>query len=117
MRVLLTGATGFVGSHILPRLLSEGHDVVALVRDATTLPKHERLTAVRGDVVTGAGINDAVSGCDAVIHLVGIIMEVGDATFERVHFEGTRNVVAAAKGAHVKRFVQMSALGARADGV
>jgi uncharacterized protein YbjT (DUF2867 family) len=117
MRVLLTGASGFVGSHILPRLLADGHDVVALVRDPHALANRERVSAVRGDVVTGAGLDEAMRGCDAVIHLVGIIMEIGDATFEHVHYQGTRNVVAAAKRAGVKRFVQMSALGARASGV
>jgi NADH dehydrogenase len=58
-----------------------------------------------------------MKGCDAVIHLVGIIVEKGDATFERVHHLGTRNVVEAAKRNNIGRFVQMSALGVRADGV
>jgi len=52
-----------------------------------------------------------------VIHLVGIIVEKGSNTFERVHHLGTRNVVEAAKRAGIKRFVQMSALGVRANGV
>jgi NADH dehydrogenase len=52
-----------------------------------------------------------------VIHLVGIIVETPDSTFERVHHLGTRNVVEAAKRNNVRRFVQMSALGVRADGV
>jgi uncharacterized protein YbjT (DUF2867 family) len=56
-------------------------------------------------------------GCDAVINLVGIIMEVRGATFEKVHFEGTRNVLAAARKNGIKRLVQMSALGAREHGV
>ncbi|HEX4605023.1 MAG TPA: complex I NDUFA9 subunit family protein, partial [Candidatus Angelobacter sp.] len=64
----------------------------------------------------GTGLDQAMQGCDAVIHLVGIIMEQGRNTFERVHHMGTRNVVEAAKRAGVKRFIQMSALGARADG-
>lgn len=118
MKVLLTGATGFVGHHILDRLLAEGHEVVVLMRGGViAFPSGARVTPAPGDVVTGRGLDDAIRGCDAVIHLVGIIMEVGDATFERVHFEGTRNVVQAAQRAGVKRFVQMSALGARADGV
>jgi uncharacterized protein YbjT (DUF2867 family) len=58
-----------------------------------------------------------MQGCDAVIHLVGIIVEKGTNTFERVHHLGTRNVVEAAKRAGIKRFVQMSALGVRANGV
>ena len=56
-------------------------------------------------------------GCDAVIHLVGIIAESGKNTFEQVHHVGTRNVVEAAIQNKITRFVQMSALGVRADGV
>jgi NADH dehydrogenase len=68
-------------------------------------------------VVSGAGLIAAIAGCEAVIHLVGIIVEKGSNTFDAVHHLGTRNVVEAAKNIRVKRFVQMSALGVRADGV
>jgi uncharacterized protein YbjT (DUF2867 family) len=121
MKVFLTGATGFVGSHLLERLLGDGHHVRALVRDPQGLSGWARATgeleAVPGDVVSGAGLDEGMRGADAVIHLVGIIMEVGAATFERVHYQGTVNVVEAARRAGVKRLVHMSALGARADGV
>lgn len=56
-------------------------------------------------------------GCDAVVHLVGIILEKGRNTFERVHHLGARNVVEAAKRAGIRRFIHMSALGVREDGV
>lgn len=72
---------------------------------------------VRGDIVEGSRLEEGMQGCDAVIHLVGIIVEKGTNTFERVHHLGTRNVVEAAKRTGIKRFVQMSALGVRADGV
>jgi uncharacterized protein YbjT (DUF2867 family) len=68
-------------------------------------------------VVEASGLDEGMQGCDAVIHLVGIILEKGKNTFERVHHLGTRNVVEAAKRTGIKRFIQMSALGARADGV
>jgi NADH dehydrogenase len=71
----------------------------------------------QGDVIEGTGLDAGIAGCDAVIHLVGIIVEEGNATFERVHHLGTRNVVEAAKRNRITRFVQMSALGARPDGV
>lgn len=118
MKVFLTGATGFVGRHMLKRLLAEGHSVRALVRElqnAAALAR-ERVDLVAGDVTEGAGLDEGMQGCDAVIHLVGIIVEKGKNTFERVHHIGTRNVVEAAKRTGVRRFVQMSALGARADG-
>jgi uncharacterized protein YbjT (DUF2867 family) len=118
MKVFLTGATGFVGRNMLKRLLAEGHSVRALVREpekASAL-KEERVELTAGDVAEGAGLDQGMQGCDAAIHLVGIIVEKGKNTFERVHHLGTRNVVEAAKRMGLKRLVHMSALGARADG-
>jgi uncharacterized protein YbjT (DUF2867 family) len=119
MKVFLTGATGFVGKHMLERLLAEGHAVRALVRDPqkVNLAEHGKVDLVAGDVVKGTRLNEGMQGCEAVIHLVGIIVEKGTNTFERVHHLGTRNVVEAAKRTGIKRFVQMSALGVRSDGV
>lgn len=118
MRIFLTGATGFVGRNLLAKILSEGHSVRALIRDParTAQLPCENATYVPGDIVTGAGL-EAIEGCDAVIHLVGIIVEKGKTSFEAVHHLGTRNVVAAAGKSGIKRFVHMSALGVRADGV
>ena len=119
MKVFLTGATGFVGKHMLERLLVEGHAVRALVRDPqkVNLAEHGNVDLVAGDVVEGTRLEEGMQGCDAVIHLVGIIVEKGTNTFERVHHLGTLNVVEAAKRMGIKRFVQMSALGVRSDGV
>src|SRR5215467_8530901 len=119
MLVFLTGATGFVGGHLLKRLLAEGHRVRALVRDPAKakLPGGNQVEPVQGDIVDGVGLDSGMKGCDAVINLVGIIVETRKNTFERVHHLGTRNVVEAAKRNSVSRFIQMSALGVRADGV
>jgi len=125
MKVFLTGASGFVGWHMITRLLAEGHAVRGLVR---SLPRekdhlakafHEKgdFQYVAGDVVSGAGLDAAIAGCNAVIHLVGIIAEKGTNTFERVHHLGTRNVVEAAQRAGIRRFIHMSAIGVRPDGV
>jgi len=118
MKIFLTGATGFVGRSMLKRLLDEGHTARALVRDPakTNLPTQSGVELVAGDVVASTGLAQGMHGCDAVIHLVGIILEKGSNTFERVHHLGTRNVVEAAKSAGIRRFVHMSALGVRADG-
>lgn len=119
MRVFLTGATGFVGGYVLKRLLAEGHAVRALVRGPTQakLPASNLTEFVRGDVIQGSGLAEGMEGCEAVIHLVGIIAETRTNTFEKVHHLGTRNVVRAARLNGISRFVQMSALGVRADGV
>jgi uncharacterized protein YbjT (DUF2867 family) len=119
MKVFLTGATGFVGKHMLRRLLDEGHSVRALVRDPAQAANSAQgsVEFLAGDVVSGAGLDAAIAGCDAAIHLVGIIVEKGANTFEAVHHIGTRNVVEAAKRAGVRRFIHMSAVGVRPDGV
>jgi uncharacterized protein YbjT (DUF2867 family) len=120
MNVMVTGATGYVGHSIVKTLLEAGHSVVAVSRsgaksrtasgkDLGTVPGARYLA---GDVASGAGLKEAAQGCDAVINLVGIIAERGDQTFKRIHVEGTRNVLEAARSAGAKRYVQMSALGA-----
>ena len=112
MTVLVTGATGFVGSHVVHALRARDLPVRALVRD----PKRtSRLTAwgvdlAQGDVTDKASVRRALAGVDYVVHLVAVIK--GSRTdFERTMVEGTRNVVAAAQEAGVRRFVLASALG------
>ena len=120
MRVFLTGASGYVGSYILRTLLDRGHTPRCLVRGsaadlAVTDPTIE---PVEGDVTDPSSLAGALDGCDAVIHLVGIIEEhpAQGVTFDRLHVDGTRHVVAAAQKAGISRFVHMSANGARPDG-
>jgi len=108
--IAVTGATGFVGRHIVDRLVGRGHHVRGLARrpaEATTVEW------VRGDLSDRGALDALVAGADAVVHLVGIIVERGAATFEAVHVAGTRAVVAAARAGGVERFVYMSAIGAR----
>ena len=115
MKVFLTGATGFVGSHILARLLANGSAIRALVRQHGTLPiptGSAKVEEVEGEI-NSENMAERIAGCDAVINLIGIIYQRGAATFEKVHHLGTRNLVQAALQSGVKRVVQMSALGAR----
>jgi NADH dehydrogenase len=69
----------------------------------------------QGSVLEPATLPEACRGCDAIVHLVGIISEIGGQTFERIHVEGTRNLLQAAAAAGVKTWVHMSALGSRPD--
>ncbi len=118
MRIFLTGGTGFVGRNMIERLLAEGHSIRALVRNpAKVQTSEQKVEWIAGDVVEGSGLDQGIAGCDAVMHLVGIIVEKEKNTFEQVHHMGTRNVVESAKRAGIKRFIQMSALGVRQDGV
>jgi len=115
MRVLVTGGSGVVGSSTITALLQRGHVVNLLSRhaerDARGWP--HGVTAVTADVSEPDSINGLADGCDAVVHLAGIVEEnPPDATFERVNVEGTRCVVREAERAGVKRFVYVSSLGA-----
>jgi NADH dehydrogenase len=114
--ILVTGGTGFVGSKVVHALRTEERDVRCLVRRparAGTL-KTWGCELAAGDVTDPASLKEAVAGCDAVVHLVGII--AGKPTdFERVMIGGTRNLLDAAKEAGVRRLVLMSALGTSAE--
>ncbi len=119
MRVLVTGASGFVGNWIIEELLKRGHQVRALVRPGSEgkLKAGSQVEAVPGDVLEPESLGLAAAGSDAVIHLVGIIREFPrrGVTFERLHVTATHHVVDAARAAGVKRYLQMSALGARPE--
>ncbi len=125
MKVLVTGSTGYVGHYVVKALLAAGHSVVSVSRDAgkTKTASGAKLEIFgnvdyrMGDVSNGNGLKEAMNGVDAVVHLVGIIAEKGLQTFARVHVEGTRNVLEAAKAAGVKRYLHMSALGASANAI
>src|SRR5439155_1586716 len=113
--IAVTGATGFVGRHITTVLARRGHTVRALVRDPRRAPTLQSLGVelVPGDLADAGALTTLLRGANAVVHLVGIIVEMGPATFHAVHVEGTRRVVEAARRAGVERFVHMSAVGAR----
>lgn len=120
MHVFLTGGTGFVGSYILRELVEAGHTARCLVHDP-----HSQLAeggapveTVQGDITNPTSLEGTMEGCDAVIHLVGIIDEkpTHGVTFEAIHAQGTIHVVREAKRAGIERFIHMSANGARPEG-
>jgi len=115
MRILLTGSTGFVGSNLLPALLEARHEVVVLVRREVKLPPG--VLTVKGDVLDVNSLKKAVKGCQAVIHLVGIIREFPSrsGTFRRLHVGATESVIQVCKEEGVSLMLHMSALGARPD--
>ncbi len=119
MQVFVTGGTGFVGNEVVSQLTEAGHDVIALVRrgSAEKLPKVGRVRIHIGDVTDLESITEGIRNCDAVIHLVGIIRAFPDqgVTFQHLHVDATRNVRDAAVSGGVKRFLHMSANGARPD--
>jgi len=119
-RVFITGASGFVGSAIIDELLGRNFSVTVLLHHKSL---DARITAqiriVKGDLFDDGALDEGIRGADAIIHVVGIIMErpMAGVTFQRIHFEGAKKVIDAAKRNGVKRFVHMSALGSRPDAV
>jgi uncharacterized protein YbjT (DUF2867 family) len=112
--IFVTGGTGFIGPRVVHALRELDQPVRALVRDpggraATTLAAWGA-ELVKGDMTDRESLHRAVEGSEAVVHLVAI-RQGGDEQFRRVMEDGTRELVAAAKEAGVKRFVLMSALG------
>jgi uncharacterized protein YbjT (DUF2867 family) len=119
MRVLVTGASGFVGNVVVQELLAQGHQVRALVRRGSEkkLQERERVEIAPGNCLDRQALASAAAGCAAVIHLVGIIREFPGRgiTFEQVHVRATQNVVDVAQAAGARRYLHMSALGARPE--
>jgi NADH dehydrogenase len=107
---LITGGTGFVGTEIRKNLADR--ELRLLVRDPSSVRDGAGAEIVRGDVLQPDSLDEAMAGIGTVIHLVAIIEESGQNTFDRVIRQGTGHVVRAARNAGVRRFVLMSALGA-----
>ncbi|HEY5363048.1 MAG TPA: NAD(P)-dependent oxidoreductase [Aestuariivirga sp.] len=112
IRVALTGATGFSGSFILPQLLAAGYDVVALARKPEVLSGKCK-NVVAGDLSDDVALTKLVEGCKVVMHVGGATSAKSRKEFFDVNLEGTKRLFAAAKRAHVRRFVYVSSLTAR----
>ncbi len=115
MRVLVTGASGFLGSHIAEQLSQAGHTVRALVRRTSnrkfldTLPRVELAT---GSVEEPGPVEEAVKGVDAIVHSAGLVKAKSEADFVATNVDGTRNLANAARkhAPGLRRFVQISSL-------
>ena len=118
MKVLVAGGTGFIGSYLCRALADGGHEVTALSRSPGDPP--EGVESATGDVTDYDSIAGAVDGQDAVVNLVALspLFEPkgGNVMHDRIHRGGTKNLVRAAEDGGVERFVQLSALGADANG-
>ncbi len=112
MRVLVTGASGLIGSNIVVEAVNAGYDVRAMVRASSNLLALQNVAVetVHGDVLDRASLAGAMSGCDAVIHAAAIFAWERAPAIEliRVAVEGTLNIVDAAADAGIKRMVLTS---------
>ncbi|HEY1593920.1 MAG TPA: NAD(P)H-binding protein [Thermoleophilaceae bacterium] len=111
--ILLTGATGTVGSALLRRLVAERKQVRCLVRDPRRLGSERvRVQIALGDLSNPASFRHALRGVDTVVHLAAAIRDQDDASIEEVNGVATLRLLRAAERAGVKRFLFFSALGA-----
>ena len=117
MRIAITGGTGFVGRHLAKMLVARGHEVILVARgfdrrdpSAFEIPNTRFFTA---DLSSAEELTRAFSACGAVAHCAGINREIGNQTYQRIHIEGTRNVVEGARRAGVGKIVLLSFVRAR----
>lgn len=114
-QLVVLGGSGFVGSHLLPRLAADGHRILLLSRNRELRRELGVLPTVRirsADVYDGNALRRHFEGADAVINLVGILNAHGRQTFQRAHVELSQRVIAACLAADVPRLHHMSALNA-----
>jgi uncharacterized protein YbjT (DUF2867 family) len=111
--LLLTGATGLVGSALLPRLIAEGRPVRCLVRDPRRLgPQRVRVQIALGDLADPPSFRNAMRGVDTVVHLAASTRDQPRGSIEELAAIATWRMVEAAQRAGVERLVFFSALGA-----
>lgn len=117
--VALTGATGFVGGHLLRHLLAAGWQVRALARRPAALAAAPGLTTLPGDLANDDALAELVAGTEAVVHCAGLVAARGAAEFTRANAEGTARLAAAAgtgaepESGGQRRFLLISSLAAR----
>ncbi|HEX2140154.1 MAG TPA: NAD-dependent epimerase/dehydratase family protein [Woeseiaceae bacterium] len=114
MRVAISGATGFLGSHLVRRFLADGHSVAALARSpdkASQVP--DAADAVVGDIADPEAVGRLVDRAEVVIHTVSNFRVASGPpeSYRQINVEGTRNILEAAMAANVSRFVHCSTIG------
>ena len=115
--IVVTGGSGYVGSHIVKRLAENGNPVRAMVRSVHSTQNEGRLSGldveiIEGDVTKPESLKPVFANARAVIHTVAIAIEKGDLNYEEINTLGTVHVLQAARDAGVRRFINLSQLGA-----
>jgi len=115
MKIAITGGTGFVGRHLSENLISLGHQPIILARGVDVRHAPVAASLVHTDLSDPSALAEAIQGCDAIAHCAGINRETGRQTYQRVHIDGTRNIIKAAQLVGVARVLMLSFLRARPD--
>lgn len=118
-RMLVTGASGFVGTHLVDRLTGRGHRVVAVSRRGRPedrAAEGEKVRWISADVTDPDQVAGLAEGCDAVVHLAGVRDDASGQAFVAVHVDATAHLLAEARRSGAERFVYMSSLGASPTG-
>jgi uncharacterized protein YbjT (DUF2867 family) len=115
--IIVTGASGYVGSHITRKLVEQGKSVRAVIHNRERVDQEGRLKGLdieftEADVTRPETLSQAFSGGTAVIHTVAIAIEKGGRKYENINYQGTVNVVEAARAAGIQRLINMAQLGA-----
>jgi uncharacterized protein YbjT (DUF2867 family) len=108
MRILLTGITGYVGGALVPRLQADGHDVAGLARDPSRAKAD--IPVFRGDVLTGAGLDEALEGADVAYYLIHSMETSSNGAFAQREETGAQSFADAAARAGVKRIVYLGGI-------
>ena len=116
MQVLITGGTGFVGAHLVRRLVSQGHQVISLDKNPGLFDDELRskgATLLTGSVTEADDVNRAMVGCELVYHLASPFGDIlqPDSAYWEIEVNGTRNVLEAAQRLGVRRVVHCSTQG------
>ena len=119
MKIFISGGSGFVGTALCRLLTAQGHTLRLLAHRHQGKSGEGTVEYVAGDLTSPLGLESALVGCDAVINLVGIIREIPGRgiTFDALHRQATENLVGGAVKCGIRRYLQMSALGTRANAV
>jgi nucleoside-diphosphate-sugar epimerase len=119
MKVLVTGAGGFTGRALVLKLLDQGEEVVALVRNPDVCKDLEEKGArlLAGDIKSEESVREAVKGAEAVYHIAALFRRAGfpDSEYREVNIEGTRHLLDASVREGVKAFVHCSTIGVCGD--
>src|SRR6185503_7871446 len=112
MKVLVTGASGFIGEALIRRLAADGHEVRAFARRAAAIATAPHIHPFEGDMLDPASLDRAAAGMDAIVHLACATGITDERLVRAINVDGTRALLDAAEKHHVRRFVFVSTISA-----